>query len=199
LTKAQPGRPQVAYSISPDGSRLIYGEPGAPPFDLYILKLDGDLKTTPLLPGPRNEHNGEISPDGRWLAYQSDESGISEVYVRPFPNVGDGRWQVSTDGGTRPVWARDGTELFYLKTDGTMLAVPIESGGGRAGFAPGIPKTLFKGQYVMINAGRTYDVAPDGRRFLMIKSATATAPSSTPQLVVVLNWDQELKRLVPTP
>jgi eukaryotic-like serine/threonine-protein kinase len=197
LTKPQPTRPQIPFSFSPDGARLIYGEPGNPPFDLYLLNLAPEPKATPLLPGPRNEHNAEISPDGRWLAYESDESGSAEVYVRPFPNVGDGRWQVSIDGGRRPAWARDGRELFYLKVDGTMIAVPIESGGGREGLAAGIPRTLFKGPYFMVNAGRTYDVAADGRRFLMIKSAAPAGSSSAPQLVVVLNWGEELKRLVP--
>jgi serine/threonine-protein kinase len=198
LTKTQSPRQQLPLSFSPDGKSLLYGEPGSPPFDLFLLDLDQERKTTPLLPGPRNEHNGEISPDGRWLAYQSDESGVSEVYVRPFPNVADGRWQVSTEGGTRPVWARNGTELFYLKIDGSMIAVPIESGTGRTGFAPGSPRALFKGQYVMVNAGRTYDVSADGQRFLMIKSAAPSSPSSTPQLVVVLNWQNELERVVPT-
>jgi serine/threonine-protein kinase len=190
------GRSQVPISFSPDGTRLVFNEPSAPPFDLYLLNLDADRKVTPLLKGPRSEHNAEISPDGRWLAYQSDESGSSEVYVRPFPNISDGRWPVSTDGGTRPAWARNGGELFYLKADGTMVAVPVKLGTGVDGFSAGIPQALFKGQYFMTVAGRTYDVSADGR-FLMIKNATPAASASDPQLVVVLNWQEELKRLVP--
>ena len=143
-----------------------------------------------------NERDAEVSPDGRWVAYGSNESGQSEVYVRPFPDVDGGHWQVSTGGGTRPLWARSGRELFYLVEPGRMMAVSIPPGPT---FAAGKPQVVFEGRY-FTGGGRSFDVSPDGRRFLMIKDARGTraeAPSP-PQIVVVQNWTDELKRLVPT-
>jgi Tol biopolymer transport system component len=192
LTTGQLGRPQSASSITPDGGLLLFAEPGQPPFDLLVLRLVGDRKSAPLLNTSYSEHNGEVSPDGRWLAYQSDESGRNEIYVRRFPSL-DSRAQVSTGGGTRPAWARNGREMFYLGLNGTMMAVPVErSEGSSLVTAP--PKQLFKGEYFAIQAGRTYDVSPDGKRFLMIKDA-APRTAASPQLLVVTNWFEELKRL----
>ena len=134
-----------------------------------------------------------MSPDGRWLAYQSNESGRDEIYVRPFPNIDSGRWQVSTGGGTRPAWGPNGRELFYLAADGKLMAVPVQSG---ATYSAGTPQVVVNTAYLNPQLGRTYDVSPDGKRFLMIKDAS-TQPASPRQLVVVLNWFEELKRLVP--
>jgi serine/threonine-protein kinase len=153
--------------------------------------------------------NADISPDGRWLAYESNESGQREVYVRPFPDVSGGRWQVSTGGGTRPVFGRNGQELFYLATtgtvgtDATLMSVRIQPGST---WTAGNPAKLFTGRYFYNDGqgaagdGRTYDVSPDGRRFLMIKdSGTVGQQTATPpNLVVVQNWTEELKRIVPT-
>ena len=194
LTTAQPGRPQIPYSISRDGRQLIFGEPGQPPFDLFALQLDGERKVTPVLNAASSEHNGELSPNGQWLAYQSDESGSPEIYVRRYPGL-DSRAQISTSGGTRPLWSRDGRELFYIKADGTLVAVPVERSDA-SGLVVGVGKTLFKGQYFILQAGRSYDVSRDGQRFLMIKEVRLGQPSTT-QLLVVLNWFDELKRLVP--
>ena len=130
------------------------------------------------------------------MAYQSNESGTDEVYVRPFPNVGDGRSQISTGGGTRPAWARSGRDFLF---EGGRHAdrVPVEIGGGS--LAAGVPKSLFRGPYFTVLNGRTYDVAPDGRRFLMIKQDTPRAERRPTQLVVVQNFFEELKRLAPVP
>jgi serine/threonine-protein kinase len=197
LTTTTPDRPQGPLSFSPDGRLLVFGEPGQPPFDLYTLDLNSDRKVSPLLNASYSEHNGEISPDGRWLAYQSDESGSSEIYVRPFPNVAGGRSQISSGGGTRPVWARNGRELFYLGIDGAMMSVSIDSSVGSGTFSAGTPQLLFPGpSYYLVQAGRSYDVSADGR-FLMIKNTTPRAVSA-PQLIVVLNWVEELKQRVPT-
>jgi serine/threonine-protein kinase len=196
LTDAQSGRAQIPQSVVPGGKQLVFSEPGGQPSDLYTVQLGDDRKIAPLLNGSYNESNAEVSPNGRWLAYQSDESGSSEIYVRPFPNVVDSRVKISTSGGTRPAWARSGRELFYIEPDGTMVAVPVEANAGNS-FVPGAPVSLFKGPYFSVQAGRSYDVAPDGGRFLMIRSLTATTDSSPPQLRVVLNWVEELKRLVP--
>ncbi len=141
------------------------------------------------------EFTAEVSPDGRWLAYASIESGQFEVYVRPFPNVNSGRWQVSTGGGTKPAWARSGRELFYLDGSNQLTAVPVQTTGST--FSAGNPTKLFEGQYfVNTPPSRAYDVSPDGQRFLMIKdnASSAQASTATPaSLVVVLNWFEELK------
>jgi len=177
-------------SFSPDGTRLIfredYPETG---HDVMMLSLDASRKVEPLLRSPFNELNAQISPDGRWIAFESDESGRYEVFVRPFPNVNDGRWQVSTGGGTKPQWARNGRELFYVAPGGAMMTTPVEQGSS---FTFGTPAKLFDGRYYMgggVSIGRTYDVSPDGKRFLMIQPDVG--PVST--ITVVLNWFEELK------
>jgi len=194
LTTARPGRPQVPYSMAPDGSHLLFGEPGQPPFDLFSLQLGGDRTRATLLNAPYSEQNAEISPNGQWLAYQSDESGTNEIYVRRYPAL-DSRAQISSGGGTRPLWARNGRELFYLKLDGQLVVVPVEPSDGGS-LVVGAAKPLFQGPYYGLTAGRSYDIAPDGKRFVMIKEATPTS-SAPVQLVVVQNWFEELKRQVP--
>jgi serine/threonine-protein kinase len=193
---------QQPYSVSPDGSRVVLRQ-GVAPYDLSLLLLGSERRTEPLIQTPFTELNGEISPDGRWLAYESDESGQREVYVRPFPDVSGGRWQVSTGGGTRPLWARNGQELFYMAVTGdeaTLMSVRVDRG---TTWQPGAPAKLFAGRFFFTDAqgaigeGRTYDVSPDGRRFLMIKSSDTDASVSR-NIVVVQNWIEELKRLVPT-
>jgi serine/threonine-protein kinase len=183
--------------LSPDGAGLLY-HPANPPYDIWMVPLTGPRTArVPLLNGPSNESNATVSPDGRWLAYESDESGRIEIYVRPFPKVDTGLWQVSAGGGTRPHWSRDGRELFFYvavgTTRGALMAVAVESGPS---FRAGVPKRLFEGSYPAPNSGRgLYDVSRDGRRFLMIKGEET---DSTPKnLTVVLNWPEELKRLVP--
>jgi serine/threonine-protein kinase len=187
----------VPNSVTADGARLVFSEPDAEPHDLYMLQLDSEGKVLPLLNAPYDEHNGEVSPNGRWLAYQSNEDGSDEIYVRTFPNVRDRRTKISTGGGTRPAWARNGRGLFYLMVDRTMVTMPIRpDASGR--LSAGTPTSLFQGAYFVTQAARTYDVSPDGSRFLMIKSAAPSINSPAVQLVVVQHWFEELKRLVPT-
>ncbi len=185
---------QYPFSFSPDGTRLVFAESNN---DLAVLALEGDRQTTPLVKTTFAERNGEISPDGRWLAYQSDESGREEIYVRPFPDVDAGRWPVSAGGGSRPLWARSGEELFYLAPDGAVMRVAVEGG---TTFRPDTPTRLFQGLYSGGTLGRffrTYDVSPDGKRFSMIKEGTPDGSATPPSLILVLNWFEELKRLVP--
>ena len=127
------------------------------------------------------------------MAYASDESGRGEIYVQPYPGPG-GKWQISTDGGNEPVWNRSGHELFYRSGD-KMMAVDVTT---QPGFSASKPKMLFEGRYM--SGGGTfpdYDVSPDGQRFLMLKRVQQEQAEST-QINVVLNWTEELKRLVPT-
>jgi Tol biopolymer transport system component len=119
-----------------------------------------------------------LSPDGRWLAYVSNESGGYEVYVQPFPGPGR-KWQVSTEGGTEPVWSRNGRELFY-RSGRKMMAVDIATGPA---FAAGIPKMLFDGDYARLTTvfgGQNYDVTPDGQHFIMVLGKEAAAAGDNP-------------------
>ena len=131
------------------------------------------------------------SHDGRWVSYVSDQTGRAEVWVRPLPGPG-APIRVSADGGHEPVWSRDGTELFY-QSGRKLMMTEVASQGPEARFKT--PRVLFEGGFYPYesNVPRTYDVAPDGR-FLMIREDTSLAPAS---LVVVQNWIEELKRLVP--
>jgi Tol biopolymer transport system component len=201
---------QLPASFSPDGRSLVLRE-SMPKTgqDLNVVHLDTSWKTgpaEPLVATAYAEEGGEISPDGRWLAYYSNESGQNEVYVRPFPNVNGGRWQVSTGGGTRPGWAKNGRELYYLSNRNlggnagvTMWSVPVQT---TPTFVPGNPQKLFEGIYFQGLNTRTWDVTADGQRFLMIKTAPATpaeqnSTTTPPSVVVVEHWTEELKQRVP--
>ena len=184
---------QFPYAFTPDGSQLVFLERGEQSVTLGVLSLEGSSE--PLLETEFDERNGEISPDGLWLAYQSNASGQDEIYVRPFPNVDDGRWPISNGGGTRPLWAREGQELFYLAA-GAMMAVPVETVQTEPRFAPGNAEEVFAVRgYFVESAGRTYDISRDGERFLMIKEG---AGGESTECILVQNWFEELKRLVPT-
>ena len=140
-----------------------------------------------------DERNAEIPPDGSWPAYESNASGQFEVYVRPFPDVDSGRWQVSTEGGVTPLRAPDGRELFYVApVGGPMMAVTVQTD---ATFALGNPEVLFEENYHFGGLGRNYDIAPDGRRFLMIKAGGGSdGTGAAPSIIVVENWLDELAR-----
>ncbi|HEX9309970.1 MAG TPA: hypothetical protein VF887_04105, partial [Gemmatimonadaceae bacterium] len=128
------------------------------------------------------------SPNGRWLAYSSNASGPIEVYVVPFPNTADAKWEVSTGGGTEPLWSHSGKELFYRDVAGNLVAVEVQSSPA---FSLGRSTTLFPARaYLSFERGAQYAVAPDDRRFLMIRQVPGSAPD---ELIVVDNWFEELK------
>jgi serine/threonine-protein kinase len=185
---------QFPMSFSPDGRHLLFVQAGNS-YDLTMIAVgEADAQPTPVLASPSAEWNGEVAPGGRWLAYQSNESGRAEIYVRPFPDVDGTRIQVSTNGGTRPTWSRDGRELFYYLPPGIVHAVAVQTG---ATFKAGRPEVLFTGQYATPQVGRVYDVSPDGRRILLIKRGASEDQGEARQLVVVVNWFEELKNLAP--
>jgi hypothetical protein len=153
---------------------------------------DGGKQVIPLVATSFNELAARFSPNGSWLAYVSNESGRDEVYLRPYPEQG-AKVPVSQDGGTEPVWSKNGRELFYRKGD-QMLTVPVEIGRT---LTVGAPRVLFQdASYVPSLVGNAeYDVFPDGERFVIVQG---TEPRTEPKVVLVLNWMEDLKRLVPT-
>src|SRR5690606_17139368 len=185
-------------SFAPDG-RLIFSayvpERGR---DVHALSLDGSGRVEPILHGSANDLWAEVSPDGRWIAYDSDESGQMEVYVRPYPGAyGGGRWQISSGGGRQPLWSRDGRELFYRDYAGAMMAAVVTLSPE---FSPrpavelcAAPGHLGSGAQ---GGGRAYDLSLDGTRFLMIKQSSPDDGAAQP-LVVVFNWFEELERRAP--
>jgi serine/threonine protein kinase/dipeptidyl aminopeptidase/acylaminoacyl peptidase len=190
-------------SWSADGKTLVLMEWNAESmnYDIAVLPLEGDRKLGVLLKEKHNEAQPRISPDGRWMAYMSDESGRNQVYVRPFPEVDGGRWQVSTSGGDSPLWSPDGRELLFRNGDAVMSA-PIETDPA---FSPGMPKRLFQGTYANSELWydswdwAAWDISPDGRRFLMMKETglAASGRVRSRKITVVLNWFEELKRRMP--
>ncbi len=177
-------------SISADGRLLFYTETGVDSDrNIGVLRLDVESAPELIFDSKFNERLATLSPDGKWLAYVSDESGQLEVYVVSFPDLGQ-RQQVSRNGGGEPLWAPNGLELFYRRSD-SMMAVPVELG---ARFDAGAPVELFSGPFQ--RGSTNYDVSPDGLRFLMIRVPEDSGTED--QIHLVLNWFEELKRLVPT-
>jgi serine/threonine-protein kinase len=194
---SSPGRGLFPWSWSKDGKILALSEIIYPlPDDIGMLSMEGARLRKPLFQEKYSESQPQISPDGKWIAYVSDESGASEVYVRPFPEVNKGKAQVSTSGGGSPLWSPDARELYYRSGDAVMM-VPVESGPA---FKPGKAAVLFQGTY---SGGRAvsqvslWDISPDGKRFLMLKETDAAA-EATRKINIVVNWFEELKQRVPT-
>jgi serine/threonine-protein kinase len=186
--------PQRPSAVLPDGAGVLFIETA----DMMLLTLGKDQRVLPVVRTPQAEQNVEISPDGRWLAYDSNDSGPSQIFVRPFPNATGGKTQVSTNGGSQPLWARNGRELFYIAPDGTLMSVSITSG---ATWSAGTPTRVVQKPYfsgTAVSSPRAYDVSPDNQRFLMLKQADSRdQPPAPATVVVVQNWLEELKRLVP--
>jgi serine/threonine-protein kinase len=196
LTRSRNG--QAATGISPDGTRLIFTEYSATTgYDVLQVELTGTRTVTALVQTPVGERNGIVSPAGRWLAYEANDSGQFEIYVRPYPDVNSGFWKVSTGGGTRPLWSRTGQELFYLSPAGAIMRVGVERGTSWAATTPTMIVKAGIATGMASSPGRVYDVSLDGQRFLVLRPASEpNAPP--PQLIVVQHFDEELKRLVPT-
>jgi Tol biopolymer transport system component len=181
-TQVDNGDDFIPNSWSPDGQYIVGSLQGAGGTRLALVKV-GVNQTKPLTTSKGNETNGQLSRDGKWLAYASDESGEWEIYVTSFPGAA-GKWQVSQGGGTEPRWRADGKELFYINAKGTLMSVQVNTEGG---FSTGTPVDLFPlGGRAPISSSDlfSYDVAPDGKRFLVNRY---TKPASLPPLDIVLN------------
>ena len=188
---------QRVPSFSPDGKLLAFMEENSETsWDLWVLDLEGERKAEPFLVTPALEAGPTFSPDGRWIAYGSNESGRFEVYVRPFPGPG-GKWQVSTDGITDiPHWSPDGSRIYYR--NGERIMVVAVSGRGDS-FQTGKPVVLFEGTYASGGQESVYDLSPDGKRFVMLKSGVdAGEKSDRRHLTLVFNWFDEVRNRLET-
>ena len=186
-----------AETISTDGNQIVYRK-GIITNDLYIADR-GDIRETDILLSSESSLSAStISPDGNWIAYTSYETGRLEVYVRPFPNVNDGKWQISTDGGVNPRWDPSGNSIYYITSQFLvrLMEVPISTDQD---FEVGVPEPLFDGDFDR-GAPILYDVAPDGQRFLMNEMVRDGEESQQPNVLSIIfvdNWFQELHRLAP--
>jgi len=182
-------RPNSVYEgeWSPDGRWLVYRTHAVPLGDIMAIRTQGDTTPVALVATGANERAPAVSPDSRWLAYVSDESGSDEVYVRPFPEAARGKWQVSLQGGTEPVWAHNGRELFYRNPAGDMVSAAFTT---QPTFTVGHQTVLFQGvNYLRDDSHREYDVSHDDRRFLMVRPRNTGANAN---LIMVENWFTEL-------
>jgi eukaryotic-like serine/threonine-protein kinase len=185
-------------SISPQGDRLVVTSTSpvrtspSTSADIWMVPLQGG-EPKPLLQTSATERNGEISPNGKWLAYETIENGQTNIIVRPFPDVESGHWRVSNGGGSQPLWSRDGKELFYLDAANFLNRVPIEAGSS---FTTGPQTKLLSRMYVAAiptYAGRQYDISRDGKRFLVMKEVAPTTKEEPTTIVIVQNWFEELR------
>jgi serine/threonine-protein kinase len=190
------GNAQFLYanSFARDDALIVSEQRGeGTSWDISLLSLDGNSQPAPIIRTPSAERNAEVSPDGHWIAYQS-----TQIYVRPFPNVESGRWQVSTSGGSKPMWAPNGRELLFIDGKDMLTSVPVQTSPV---FVHGNPTQLFEIKSISIGVAqsRHYDISPDGKRFVVIKDMLAPggAQSAPPSLTVVLNLQEELRQRVP--
>jgi serine/threonine protein kinase len=190
-----PGVEIFPNSWSGDGKTLLVTEGYAgTAINIGAQSIEGDKKYKSLLKEAYAETQPHISRDGRWMAYASNESGQSQIYVRPYPELNKGRWQVSPNGGESPLWSPNGRELFYRHDDAVMV-VPIKT---EPVFSHEAAKILFRGTFESSWPFDAWDIHPDGKQFLMIKPpATPSAATGAPRINIVLNWLEELKQRVP--
>jgi len=193
----------LPWSWSSDGNTLALSEfdlAGGTESDIGTISMKDNRERKPLLSQKYDEFQPKISPDGKWMAYVSNESGRREIYVRPFPDMSKGKWQVSTSGGDTPLWSPDGRDLFY-RSGNAVMGVSVET---EPAFKAGKPEILFRGAYVQMSARddeQPWDIHPDGKRFLMLKPPSSAAGASMAEgprrINIVLNWFEELKQRVP--
>ena len=193
---ASPGDTRLdEIAFDPLGRYTLLRSEGSGPNSRHLLVIENGKDTIPrtLVQSRFDQYAMTLSPDGHWLAYVSEESGAPEVYVRPFPTVDSARFAISAGGGVEPLWRRDGTELFFRNPRGAMLAASVTTGRH---FEHGTPKLLFSSPGLAQQPYfRSYDVHPDGKRFLMVSSGGIDANS----LNIIFNWRVELEKLKETP
>ena len=193
--------PQYAGSWRPDGKVLAFGEQTLN-FDIVTLSIEGNEKSgwkpsepKPFLSSPFSEQSPVFSPDGRWIAYHSNESGIYQVYVRPFPGPG-GKWQISTPSGIAPKWSRNGKELFYRTGDNKIMVVTYTASGDS--FRADKPQLWSPSQFSDRGGMFIFDVHPDGKRFAVLKSPGTEQIPTVNKVSFIFNFFDEIRRRVPT-
>jgi serine/threonine-protein kinase len=194
---------QYARSWRSDGKVLAFMQQNPDSTsDILTLSIEGDEKSgwkpgepKPFLNSPFSEINPAFSPDGRWLAYSSNESGTNELYVRPFPGPG-GKWQISTGGGVYAKWSRNGKEMFYRTADSKQIMVVTYTAAGDS-FRADKPQLWSPGQFTDVGLGSNIDLHPDGKRFAVLKTPGTESAVTVNKVNLVLNWFDELKRKVP--
>jgi dipeptidyl aminopeptidase/acylaminoacyl peptidase len=199
LAKTQVPVSLGSCSWSPDGKLLAFTQINPkPPLDIYTLSVDGDEKTGWKFSEPKlflkNSFFPAFSPDGRWIAYSSDDSGSWEVYVRPFPGPG-AKSQVSTAGGLFPVWSRNRKELLYRSLDGKIMVAKYGVSGGS--FNADKPQLWSPGQLIHRGGDPTFDLHPDGKRFAVLKPVGSGEPAPVNKVRFVFNFFDKLRREVP--
>jgi Tol biopolymer transport system component len=192
---ATDGGPSIPAQWSPDNQYIVFSRTqsgGSGRNDTWLLPLSGDRKPTPFLQTPFDKIQPRISPDARWIAYATNESGSFQVVVQSFPDPNRGKWQISADGGVEPKWRHDGKELYYLALDGRLMSVPIKADRT---FEAGRPVALFQTELTVNRTrpdrDRRYDVTHDGQRFLIV---TPGNRSAAVPVTVVVNWPSALKK-----
>ena len=184
---------KIPTDWSPDGRFLLYRSVDPKTgYDIWALPMNGDRKPFPVVQTNFDERDAQFSPDGKWIAYQSNESGRFEIYIQPFPGPGS-KLQVSTNGGAQVRWGPDGKELFYIALDARLMAVPIRLASNPQTAEPGSPTPLFAtrvGGALQGTFRQQYHVSSDGARFLM---NTITEEAASP-ITVILNWNPEAKK-----
>jgi serine/threonine-protein kinase len=176
--------------VSSDGRWLLFNETGAEEpggTGIWVMRIDGERTPRRLFPAPAGESDGQLSPDGRWVAFQAPVSSRQEIYVAPFPGPGPRR-QVSTDGGTEPLWSRDGRELFFQSGD-KLMGATVTIG---AAFSASVPRLVHEGRFLKsVNGNTSWSVTPDGTRFLRIQQVEPERAIT--HIELVLNWFSELR------
>jgi eukaryotic-like serine/threonine-protein kinase len=187
---------EIPVSASPDGRYIVFSRfkpQGQAGVDTWLLSVSGEPKASPFIESPFDKSQARISPDGRWLAYATNDSGMYQIMVQSFPDPNRGRWQITAQGGIEPKWRRDGRELYYLAFDGNLMAVPIRETRLDQPFAAGTPVTLFQTSLAVSRTqsprDRRYDVAPDGRFLVAMPAAAALEP-----VTAVVNWASGLEK-----
>jgi serine/threonine-protein kinase len=184
----------VPSSVSPDDTQLLFSD--VTDGHIGLLSLDGEPNPEVLLESQFRAQHVVVSPGGQWMAFAGDDTGMNEIYVRPFPDVESARWQVSTGGGTEPVWSPDGRELFY-RMGAAVMSVPVSDGLPSTW---GTPEVVFRGTYRLETVGlysHYYDVSPDGDRFLLIQEAFSQGDGTVPDMIFVEHWFEELTQIAP--
>ncbi len=195
LSRAAAGSYHIPYGFTLDGSQVIFVEfRDYKDQNILTVSSEGSGRAASILSAPASETRPALSPDGRWLAYQSDESGRSEVYVRPWPDVNRAKWQVSTDGGTAPLWRRDGGELFFASSDAIMSAT-VETA---TDFRTRVPDRLFALDSPPDRFGALFEISADGRRILVTRGSHVQ-PVALPGLRLVTHWDEVLRSQLSSP